>query len=146
MHRKHFIKISTLSLAGLLITDFTIAGGKKNPVIQMPDQVQILFDDTYLPMQSSDQQTWKYKEAIVELNKAGDRIEIYVQSPAMKLKEVKLLWKHATADTASILGDAYERTYGDISWQKISDNSKDSSAKKLPWYCAAHDDNNTLCL
>jgi len=113
--------------------------------MQMPDKVEILVDDTYFPLQSSDQQTWKYKEAIVELKKADDRIEVYVQSPVMKLKEVRLSWKHATAATASILGDALERTYGDISWQKINEDAKDSAAKKLPWYCIAHDDNNTLC-
>jgi alpha-galactosidase len=145
MQRKHFIKISTLSLAGLLITNFTKAGGKKTPVMQMPDKVEILFDDTYFPLQSSDQQTWKYKEAIVELKKGGDKIEVYVQSPVMKLKEVRLSWKHATAGASSILGDAYERTYGDISWKKINDDPKNLASKKLPWYCVAHDDHNTLC-
>jgi alpha-galactosidase len=139
MQRKHFIKISTLSLAGLLINDFTKAGYKKNLVIQFPDEVKILVDDTFFLLQSSDHQTWKYKEVIVELKNNDDRLQVSVQSPQMALKEVKLSWKHATADTASILGDAYERTYGDISWQTINET------KKLPWYCVAHDDNSTLC-
>ena len=139
MNRKNFLKISSLSLAGLLIADFTKAGDKKNLLIQMPDAVEILSDDTYISLQSSDKQKWIYKDVIVELKKLDDRIEVYVQSPTMLLKEVRLSWKYATANTASILGDAWERTYGDISWGKIN------ASKKLPWYCVAHDDNSTIC-
>jgi alpha-galactosidase len=139
MHRKHFLKITSLSLAGLLIADFTNAGGKKNHTLQMPDAVEILSDDTYILMQSSDKQKWMYKDVIVELKKLDDRIEVYVQSPNAALKEVKLSWKYATSNTSSILGDAWERTYGTVSWQKINET------KKLPWYCIDHDDEKTIC-
>jgi alpha-galactosidase len=139
MHRKQFIKISTLSLTGLLIADFTKAGGKKNHTLQMPDAVEILSDDTYILLQSMDKQKWIYKDVSVELKKLDDRIEVYVQSPTMALKEVKLSWKYATSNISAILGDAWERTYGDVSWGKIN------VSKKLPWYCVAHDDNNTIC-
>jgi hypothetical protein len=64
---------------------------------------------------------------------------VYVQSPTLLFKEIKLSWKYATANTSLILGDAWERTYGDLSWQKITET------KKLPWYCIAHDDSNTIC-
>jgi alpha-galactosidase len=139
MDRKHFIKISTFSLAGLLIADFTKAGGKKTYLLQMPDAVEILSDDRYVSLQSSAQQIWKYKDVIVELKKSGGSIEVYVQSPTIALKEVRLSWKYATPTTASILGDAWERTYGDISWQTINET------KKLPWYCVTHHDSNTIC-
>jgi alpha-galactosidase len=140
MHRKHFLKISSLSLAGLLIADFAKAGSRKTHVIQMPDVVEILLDDKYILLQSSDKQKWIYKDVIVEFKKLNDRIEVYLQSPTMALKEVRLSWKYATTNTSAILGDAWERTYGDISWGKID------ASKKLPWYCVAHDDNNTICL
>ncbi|MEO8413482.1 MAG: hypothetical protein ABI472_07465 [Ginsengibacter sp.] len=139
MQRRNFIKVSTLSLAGLLVADFTRAGGKKNLLIQMPDFVEILTGDQYMTLQSSDQQTWKYKDVIIELKKIADKIEVYAQSPTVALQKVKLSWKYATAGTAVILGDAWERTYGNISWQKINE------AKILPWYCVAHDDDNTVC-
>jgi alpha-galactosidase len=139
MHRRNFIKLSSLSLAGLVIADFTKAGGKKNHTLQMPDVVEILSDDKYISLQSPDKQKWIYKDVVVELKKLDDRIEVYVQSPATALKEVRLSWRYATANTSAILGDAWERTYGNISWQKIN------ATKKLPWYCIAHDDNNTIC-
>ena len=139
MQRRNFIKISTLSLTALLIADYIKAGDKKTHVIQMPDVVEILSGDKYISLQSSDKQKWIYKDVIVELKKLNDRIEVYVQSPTMALKEVRLSWKYATTNTSAILGDAWERTYGDISWGKID------ASKKLPWYCVAHDDNNTIC-
>ncbi len=139
MQRRNFLKISSLSLAGLLIADFTKAGDKKNLLIQMPDAVEILSDDAYISLQSSDKQKWTYKDVIIELKKLDDKIEAYVQSPTMLLKEVRLSWKYATANTASIFGDAWERSYGDLGWGKIN------VSKKLPWYCVAHDGNNTIC-
>ncbi|KAA9040720.1 hypothetical protein FW778_01380 [Ginsengibacter hankyongi] len=139
MHRKNFIKISSFSLASLLIADFTKAGSRKTHVLQMPDGVEILSEDKYILLQSSDKQKWVYKDVIVDLKKMNDRIEVYVQSPTLVLKEVRLSWKYATSNTATILGDAWERTYGTISWQKINET------KKLPWYCIAHDANSTIC-
>ena len=83
MHRRNFIKISGLSLAGLLITDFAMAGGKKNQVIQMPDAVEIFSGDQYFSLQSSDKHTWIYKDTVVELKKLNDTISVYVQSPTL---------------------------------------------------------------
>ena len=139
MQRRNFIKLSTLSLTGLLIADFAKAGNRKTYVLQMPDLVEILSEDTYISLQSSDKQKWTYKDVIVELKKLDDRIEAYMQSPTSSLKEVRLSWKYATANDSIILGDAWERTYGTMSWQKINET------KKLPWYCVANDDNNTIC-
>ena len=139
MHRRHFIKTTGLSLAGLVISDFTVAGGKKNHTIQMPDVVEIFSGDQYFLLRSSDQHTWTYKDVIIGIKKLNDKIAVHVQSPTMALKEVKLSWKYNFKNSASILGDHWERTYGDVSWQKIN------SSKKLPWYCIAHDGNNTIC-
>ena len=139
MHRRNFIQISGLSLAGLLITDFAVAGAKKNPLIQMPDNVEIFSENQYFSLLSADKYKWVYKDVIVELKKLDDRIEVYVQSQSMALKEVRLSWKYATSNSSIILGDAWERTYGNVSWQKIN------ASKKLPWYCITHDDNNTIC-
>ncbi|MEP6950209.1 MAG: hypothetical protein ABI863_13075 [Ginsengibacter sp.] len=139
MHRRHFIKASGLSLAGLLVADFIIAGGKKKYTLQMPDAVEIFSGDQYFLLQSPDQHTWIYKDVIIDLKKLNDTIAVYVQSPTITLKEVRLSWKYAIANNAAILGDHWERTYGDVSWQKIN------ASKKLPWYCIANDGSHTTC-
>jgi alpha-galactosidase len=55
------------------------------------------------------------------------------------LQEIQLSWKIPALKNALVLGDAWERTYGDISWQQIN------TTKKLPWYCVEHKENNTTC-
>jgi alpha-galactosidase len=139
MHRRNFLKVSGASLAGLLISDFVKSQNKKIHIIQMPDMVEILSGDQYYSLQTSDQHTWKYKDVVVELKSLSDKVSADVQSPSLALKEVRLSWKHNTTNTAKILGDHWERTYGDVSWQNIN------GSKKLPWYCVAHNDNNTTC-
>lgn len=139
MHRKHFIKVSTLSLTGLLIADYIKAFGRKTFTLQMPDAIEIFSGDKYFSMQSSDKHKWIYQDVVVELKKLTDKIEVYFQSPTLTLKEVKISWEYSPAKNAGILGDAWERTYGDVSWQKIN------AQKKLPWYCIAHDENSTTC-
>ena len=136
MHRRHFIKASGFSLAGLLIADFVIAGGKKNHIIQMPDVVEIFSGDQYISLQTSDQHTWIYKDVIIDLKKLNDAIAVYVQSPTIALKEVRLSWKYNFKNSASILGDAWERTYGDVSWQKIN-ASKNCPGIALPMMVTA---------
>lgn len=142
MRRRNFIKVSGLSLSGLLIADYIKADDRKEFTIQMPGSVEILSDDKYISLQSTDKQKWIHKDITIELKKLNDKIEVYVQSPSMALKEVRLSWKYDFASNANIVGDAWERTYGDVSWQKISTSS---NAKKLPWYCVAHDDKSTTC-
>src|SRR6059058_3336962 len=105
----------------------------------MPDTVRILSGDDYVALQSSGKQTWTYKDVVVQVKQAGDAVSVFVQSPTLPLKEVQLQWQYATPKAATVLGDAWERTYGNISWQQVA------ATKKLPWYCVVHDDKNTIC-
>jgi alpha-galactosidase len=126
-------------LASLLVIDFLKAEGLKTTIIQMPDEVKILSGDHYYPLQSSDKQTWRFNDTIVKLKSNKDSVSVLVQSPTLPLQEVQLSWKYTTPGQAKILGDDWERTYGDVSWQAIN------ATKKLPWYCIEHNDDDTIC-
>jgi alpha-galactosidase len=139
LNRRHFIKISGASLASLLVSNYIKAEGITPTVIQMPDAVKILSGDNYLPLQSSDKQTWTYRDVVVKLKPNKDSVAVFIQSHSMPLKEVQLSWKFAAPKDVKILGDAYERTYGDISFQPVN------ATKKLPWYCVGQNANNTTC-
>jgi alpha-galactosidase len=139
LNRRHFIKISGASLASLLVSNYIKAEGTTATVIQMPDAVKILSGDNYLPLQSSDKQTWTYRDVVVKLKPNKDSVAVFIQSHSMPLKEVQLSWKFAAPKDVKILGDAYERTYGDISFQPVN------ATKKLPWYCVGQNANNTTC-
>ncbi|MEO8765093.1 MAG: hypothetical protein ABI416_12435 [Ginsengibacter sp.] len=139
MHRRHFIRSSGLSIAGLLTADFITAGDRRDYSMQMPGKVEILSGDSYISLQTSDQHKWSYKEVRIDLKKAADKISIEIQSPVAALKEVRLSWKFGSENNQSVLGDHWERTYGDVHWQKINET------KKMPWYCVVKDDRNTTC-
>ena len=139
MNRRNFIQLSGASLASLLIADVVKAAGNKVELIQMPDAVKILSGNDYMPMQSSDKQVWTYRDIVVKLKSNKNSVTVFIQSPTLSLKEVQLSWKFTTPKEVKVLGDAWERTYGDISFQSIN------TTKKLPWYCVEHNNNNTVC-
>ena len=105
----------------------------------MPNDVKIFSGGTYWPLQSADKQTWTYKDIVVRLKNAKDSVSVFVRSPTLALQEVQLSWRIPPLKNAIVLGDAWERTYGDVSWQSLN------ATKKLPWYCIEHDENNTVC-
>ena len=139
MNRRNFIQLTGASLASLLVSDFVKAAGNKVALIQMPDEVKILSGNNYVALQSFDKQTWSYRDVVVKLKNTKDSVAVFVRSPTIALQEVQLLWKIPASKNAVVLGDAWERTYGDVSWQQIN------ITKKLPWYCVEHADNNTTC-
>ena len=47
-------------------------------------------------------------------------------------KFIKIKWNFETAEDLYILGDAWERSYGDLEFRKLSENSR-----AMPWYFAA---------
>jgi alpha-galactosidase len=139
LNRRNFIQLTGASLATLLVSDFIKAEGTYS-LMQMPDEVKIFAGDNYFPLQSSDKQTWTYKDVVVKLSNTKDSVAASLRSPSFALKEVQLLWKIPALKNARVLGDAWERTYGDVSWQAIN------ATKKLPWYCVQYDGNNIVCL
>src|SRR5271154_947396 len=139
MHRRNFIRLSGASLGSLLISSYIKAEGKKNHSIKLPDSVSIQTDKEWVSLQSTNQNVWRYKDVVVELKSFSDIISVHVQSPGVSLKTVRLSWKYSFTKTAQLLGDHWERTYGDVQWKPV-----DSTAK-MPWYVIQYDDNNTNC-
>lgn len=105
----------------------------------MPDEIKILSGDEYLSLETSDHHTWQYKDVIIELKNTAKSVSVFIQSPTLSVKEVKLSWKYSIQTSTRVLGDHWERTYGDVNWQPIN------ASKKLPWYCIEHSGNNTIC-
>jgi len=139
LQRRNFIRLSGASLGSLLIADYIRAEGKKNYSIKLPDAVSILTNDGWHEMKSSAQSSWKYNDAEVKLKQVSNLISVHVLSPTLALKTVKLSWKYPISKTAQLLGDHWERTYGDVQWEPLSQKAK------MPWYVIAHDDKETNC-
>ncbi len=59
-------------------------------------------------------------------------LDLTVTAPALPLKRVHLRWSAPVDTSAFYLGDAWERSYGDLSWRSVVPE------RVLPWYFAAH--------
>jgi alpha-galactosidase len=105
----------------------------------MPDEIKILSGDEYFSLETSDHHTWQYKDVIVELKNSDKSVFVFIQSPALSVKEVKLSWKIPSQKNTNVLGDHWERTYGDAGWQPVN------ASKKLPWYCIEYTGSNAIC-
>ncbi|HEY0272996.1 MAG TPA: hypothetical protein VGC22_07405, partial [Chitinophaga sp.] len=139
MERRNFIKLTGASMLSLLATPYIKAAAAGNPVMQLPDAVKILSGNEPLALQSSDGQTWTYRDVTVQLKPGKALIAVFIQSPTLPIKEVQLSWKFSTAKETKVLGDAWERTYADMGFQPVN------ASKKLPWYCVEHSQNSTVC-
>ncbi len=139
MNRRNFIRLTGASAGALLLSRYATAGGAPATGIALPDAVHVLWNNEFVPMQSADQQNWTYRDITVQLENGRDVVAVYIQSPETALAEIRISWKFATPREAKLLGDAWERSYADLSFQ-----SPEATAK-MPWYCIAHNHKETSC-
>ncbi|WP_339234147.1 glycoside hydrolase family 36 protein [Paenibacillus sp. FSL R5-0517] len=71
---------------------------------------------------------WRNHSTCVEFSEKGEQMEVRLQSPACEVFYVVLRWEAQWPQQVSILGDHFERGYGDLEWRgHVTD-------RKLPWY------------
>ena len=75
---------------------------------------------------------------------AGDGVDmtydagtITVHAPSVALRRVHMRWRGAFHPRSLILGDAWERSYGDLAWLPMQ------AERSLPWYCMVHEQAST---
>ena len=98
---------------------------KGKSIIRMPDEVcpgsagKTLLEENGV---------YSSGDVTVKLEIRDDILEAYLQAQKSAVCEVILRWKDQMADAGRILGDHWERGYGDLSWK---DKAKTSV---MPWY------------
>ncbi len=139
MQRRHFIRLSGASLSSLLFVEWGFAQAPPELSIQFPYKVFIKLDDGVHEMLSTDKMVWKYKDVNVQLKRPNNCLSVSAHSPNNALHNIQFLWEYEIPSTAKVLSDHWERTYGDVSFEKAS------FSKKIPWYFIQHDEKNTTC-
>ena len=78
--------------------------------------------------------TWTGANGIaVTTTVRGEAVAVRLSAPSTPIKRVRLRWRGDLSSTRQILGDAWERGYGDLEWRGwIPD-------RVMPWYAATHD-------
>lgn len=75
---------------------------------------------------------WQLRDISVEIS-GGDLRDIYVTASKTALKRVVMRWKTQIKSGSLILGDHWERGYGDLEWRGIVPD------RVLPWYFLLYD-------
>jgi alpha-galactosidase len=139
MLRRNFIKLSTAAFVSTMYSRLTFASDKHHSLLNHPDEVWIQSKDEWVKLSNSGGTAFSFQDIHVDFKTNGDVYGVDVRSPSAELQAVRLKWKHDTSTGSKVLGDHWERSYGDLGWK-----APDSSLKN-PWYVLLHDNNQTAC-
>lgn len=67
--------------------------------------------------------------------------DLYVEAKNDKPEFIELNWSAPVNDAIFVLGDAWERSYGELEFRSLSDNDR-----YMPWYFIATDKKTSFCL
>ncbi len=139
MNRRNFIKTSGISLTGLMVGLPGFASLPPQHLLAQPAEVLVGIGVAAIALSSSDKIKWTAKDIEVTIQQTGSQLQVYLQSPSVPINDIQLKWKHNNLVASKYLGDHWERTYGDVSWQPSA------PAKKMPWYFLQSDGKTTAC-
>jgi alpha-galactosidase len=138
MLRRNFIKLSATGFVAVMYSRLTYAADYSTALINMPDEVWAQLNDNWVKLSSTSGSVFTYQDVRVEVKVSGGNAQaVYVQSPTADLQGVKFHWKYNTSGYSKVLGDHWERTYGDLAWKAPQESAKN------PWYILLHDEKQT---
>ncbi len=139
MNRRHFVNISAATTAALIFSRITSLAEDGISIMNMPDELWAQSGKDWFKLISRNGSTFAHDHIEVTIRPNGDALSVDVYSPGTELNAIRLKWKYTAAPTAKVLGDHWERSYGDLAWR-----SADTSARN-PWYAILYDGNQSAC-
>ncbi len=76
---------------------------------------------------------WTSRQAAVQTNPAAAGLTLTLAAPSIPIALVHLRWFAAIPADVRVLGDAWERSYGDLGWRNLIPE------RVMPWYVATFD-------
>ncbi|HKW03538.1 MAG TPA: hypothetical protein VJN96_27175 [Vicinamibacterales bacterium] len=77
---------------------------------------------------------WEDAGVSVTITPAADATRVALEAPSTPVRKLRLRWRGRIDDVRLILGDAWERGYGDLEWRGFVPD------RVMPWYFACWDD------
>ena len=136
MKRRHFLKLSGLSTAALFFNRSYAGTGTPCASLHFPTAIASWQQGNWIPLTGSKEQ-WRLNDLTVSLKHTKTGISIQLQSPQTPLEKLRFGWELPNKPSSIWLGDAWERSYGDLSWQNIQ------TTYPAPWYLLLNDGDNT---
>lgn len=98
-----------------------------------PDRVSVQLDTTSVRLVRDGNDTWSGAGATVRTTERRDALNVSLTAPGVAVKRIHLRWRGDISSVRQLLGDAWERGYGDLEWRGWS------ADRVMPWYVATHD-------
>jgi alpha-galactosidase len=137
MFRRHFVKLSATAFASVLFSRISYASSPGISLINQPDEAWAQIDDQWIKLNAISSSTFQHQNVLVEVVAKQNAQAIYLQAPDTSIQAVRIAWKYDSSRFSKVLGDHYERSYGDLAWKR-----PDQGDKK-PWYVLLHDNQQT---
>jgi len=98
-----------------------------------PDSVSIQSASGEVRLTRGANGRWSNGGTIVTTTERADSLNVALAAPTLAIKRVHLRWRGRMSDVRLILGDAWERGYGDLEWRSWVPD------RVMPWYVATSD-------
>lgn len=98
--------------------------------IRIPDYVSLIHDEKDEFFNEELNPKLKSESGEVAFKENGDYLTVYATTYEKGAKYVMLRWNNEMRKNIKVLGDAYERGYGDLGWETIRPE------RMMPWYMA----------
>jgi len=139
MNRRHFVRLSTAATTAILFSRITSFAEGFGPVMNFPDEVWAKSGTEWFRLKNLGASAFVHKDIEVSLKHIDGILSVYVQSPGTELNAVRLGWRHETGSSTKVLGDHWERSYGDLGWKSPDDRARN------PWYMILNDGRQSAC-
>ena len=105
-------------------------------IARLPDSVTLFSEAGSVKLECSGQE-WHTGDVTVETVCNGGHLDIVVTAERSAVERLKIRWRGETPVGVRILGDHWERGYGDLEWRGVVPE------RVMPWYFLACDGSTT---
>ena len=123
MNRRQFIRWSGAAIGTLVFSSRENAEGAPLYQIMQPSKVFAVLDDGEHELHR-DGNAWSYRDVRVRFTSSGSGSSVIVDCPTLPLQFIRLEWSYPLQKTRRIMGDHWERTYGDLEFHPLDANRK----------------------
>ena len=102
-------------------------------ILRFPDRL-VAYEDLANPkVLARSGEEWLGAGITVRTSTDSEELKIAVHAPALALRYAHLRWNQRVPSTIRVIGDAWERSYGELGWRNIIPE------RMMPWYMATYD-------
>ena len=136
--RRQFLQTTTLASLGAssargyasISEDHSAA---HTALMRSPDSISACYSDSVVRPMQSQKSSWTSPGCRLDVDvhrvQEGQAVSVTLEASAVGLVRLRMRWSGPNTEDALLLGDHWERAYGDLEWRGIQPE------RVMPWYC-----------